>query len=650
MYLNAIQSSFADPFSSGLDSLSDTQLLQDKIVSTTNLLLSFSEDFYTNLNLSVISGEYIREPDFLDNLEVTLQLFSPSYYFDQSVTDDESANQLNNLIISAFKIYSYSLRHYKHFHSNVTRDYNSIETSIRFDTIKNTRFNNMPASLVPVVEQAHEFRTFNIKLAEYDHHISARPNILKELVLLSHNLKERSQESNIIYSILLDKCVFLLQKISYRYKQSEQNFFYAVDFVERELNDEDLDQYFFKDFSLITKLHYDIDSGVSSREFTRTLDTALRNYQNSQNLSYENFHCIVKKYKILNVSETKLIEISDKFTSHFSFQNEEINNFDKRAYEITKNYIFNNRFSVLANIDHIPFRELLKEINNIDFLQQETKVYNYFPYLKVCQHLTKQLDSLLEPSRKSKYDENFEKIVYYLKYLKKFQEILKKNFDWCKNRNFSPYQMPISECTRTVVHDGQQVQVFLASSIVLPIDYERVQKDVATVTSDYIKLETISKVQSSILDDIKKIQDIKETIEKTDKKHIEILSVFAAIVLFVSSNIQVFNKTETIEDALRFMLIFAYILILFIVVIWMITRESAFAIKKIPMIHWILIIGLAISTFCAFLLSKPIVNAIEINARIDSLVDRRLQSTNNDIIKVIPRKKIILTPKEKKQI
>ncbi|WP_254562880.1 hypothetical protein [Dyadobacter diqingensis] len=626
MYLSAIQSSFSDPFSSGLDPLTNSQNTENKIVATTNLLLSFSEDFYKNLNLSLISGEYIREPEFLNNLESTLQLFSPSYYFDQSVTDDESVNQLNNLIISAFKIYSYSLRNYKHFHSNVTRDYNSIDTSIRFNAIKSMRFDNMPASLASVVDQAHEFRTINIKLAEYDHHISARPNILKELVLLSHNLKERSQESNIIYSILLDKCVFLLQKISYRYKQSEQNFLYAIDFVERELNDENLDQYFFQDFSVITKLHYDVDNGVSSRDFTSTLNTALRNYQNNQNLTYENFHCIVKKYKILNVSESKLIEISDKFTSHFSFQSEEINDFDKRAYEITKNYIFNNRFSVLTNIDHIPFSELLKEINNIDFLQQETKVFNYFPYLKICQHLTKQLDSLLEPGRQSKYDENFEKIIYYFKYLRQFQEILKKNFDWCKDRNFSPYQMPISECTRTVERDEHQVQVFLASSIVLPIDYERVQKDVATVTSDYIKLETISKVQSSILVDIKKIQDIKETIEKTDKKHIEILSVFAAIVLFVSSNIQVFNKTETIEDALRFMLIFAYVMILFIIIIWMITRESSFAIKKIPWIHWILIAGLAISTIYALVISTPTINSKAINSRVDSLVNVRLKN------------------------
>ena len=91
--------------------------------------------------------------------------------------------------------------------------------------------------------------------------------------------------------------------------------------------------------------------------------------------------------------------------------------------------------------------------------------------------------------------------------------------------------------------------------------------------------------------------DIKNRMEKADRRSIEILGIFAAIVLFSAGGIQIFRfENITIVDAFKFMLCFSYSLVLFIFLIWLITREN---IRSVTWIHRIFFIALSIISYLA---------------------------------------------------
>lgn len=91
------------------------------------------------------------------------------------------------------------------------------------------------------------------------------------------------------------------------------------------------------------------------------------------------------------------------------------------------------------------------------------------------------------------------------------------------------------------------------------------------------------------------IEKNRRSIENSEKKNIEILSIFSAIVLFSFGEIQMFQRLEG-NEIFKFSLLFAYSLIMFVLVIWLITRDYSVSGKlKLPTMHYVLIglIGLA---------------------------------------------------------
>src|SRR5690606_28075665 len=88
------------------------------------------------------------------------------------------------------------------------------------------------------------------------------------------------------------------------------------------------------------------------------------------------------------------------------------------------------------------------------------------------------------------------------------------------------------------------------------------------------------------------MRQIRKEVEKIDRRAIEIIGGFSAIVLFDSGRIQIFSIDGIIiTDGLNWMLLFSYSLILFIFLIWLITRDGL-AIKGLSVIHWAFLGGL----------------------------------------------------------
>lgn len=606
MYLDTLINTFDTSFqSSEFQNLQhDEANLDESLLALSQHLGDFSNAFYRDLNLSVISGEYVNHPAFDEKLNLLTSKLSVNYLVDQQTVEDLGANRLNDLIISCIKIYKSSIDQYRYLYTKVQREFIASDGIHSFDAIKNESLSSLHPSLHGVLGLAKDFHSTNIALAINDHYPAVNQDRLRQLILIREDLRHRSYGSDLVFRILLDKCTFLLRKLHFRYKLNKVKYQYMVDFVERELGTEDLVQDCFEGFDNITEIHYDVDSGERIQEFSHYYHISNGKYSKNEVLTYSDFHCIAKYQKHANFNWNKVIGICDRFNDGIVDTTESA--FNKRAREITLNYFANNRLSAKINVPNATIDVILNEITEIDFLQRETKVHNYFPYLKVCNYIVRELDVLFSTGKKNEYADNFEKIKRLLSQLKEYEIILRDKFRWCEEHSFLPFQLPYEECVRTITVNEEPISVFLASSFVLPINYLSVQKEIAEISTQLRDYETMSKFQSSISDDLSQIKNIKDTIDKTDKRHIEILSVFAAIVLFVSSNIQVFTRTETVAQALRFMLVFGYVLVLFIVLIWLITRETVFSLKKIPWIHRIILILLSVATAASFHLSSDV--------------------------------------------
>ena len=170
-----------------------------------------------------------------------------------------------------------------------------------------------------------------------------------------------------------------------------------------------------------------------------------------------------------------------------------------------------------------------------------------------------------------------------------------ENYEWCKDKNFLSFQLPANECKIKYA----EYNIFLSSSFVLPINYEKILRELTELSRKLEKYKTLFEVHENLKSEKTIIKELRENIEKNDRRSIEILGIFAAIVLFTSSSVQIFSiKGVDFKQALKFMLCYSYSLTLFIFLIWLITREN---IKSVTTIHKIFFFALAITAVISLL-------------------------------------------------
>ncbi len=606
MYITKIKEKFQNEFGQNwcTDLYNAPDSNYDSIkTSISSKLNSFAIDFFEAINLSVISGEYIVDTTFIDNLDSLLSLIFniatlDTDNIDVNVIGKENVNALNTLVINSFRPHLMNaINHYKGLNKQVLRQSTVFDTQVILDAFKNERSEYTSSEFSTLISQTNDFISLNVKLAHIDHNLSVNPDILRELVLINISLIDKVNQSPSFYNILLDKCEFLKKKLIYRFNEDKKNYTYSFNFENIDLSTGKNEFKYFNEFYSITNLNHNLDNANNTeckKEFDRKVESALKKIATNQTIQFEDFHYLVKYYKDENKNEVKLNNLYEQFKA-LELPNS-TNLIDKRAYQISSNYLFNNTVSFISKKDNISLEILNTYTSDLKFIQEQTKVFNYFPYLRICESLLKKIDLLLKPSINN--NESLSDVKKILSLLEDLEKILYQNYEWCRNRNFQAFQVPLIECQKTV----EGVTVFLSSSFILPINYAQVNKDILLVTSQILKYKTIYDYKFDINEDKEEINRIKDSINKTEKRSIEIISIFAAIVLFVSGSIQLFAKVESFKQSLLFMLVFAYALSVFVLLIWIITRENGFKYKKMPNIHRWLIAIVGVATIGSFIL------------------------------------------------
>lgn len=561
-----------------------------KFLSELNTL---SSELIFNLNLSVITGEYIRDNDFDDELKKlskSLNNLSNLSIISDSDLENIKANSFNDLLVNSFIIpFDRAVDYYRSLVSFCDTTINSIQEKFIMDVFKlRSGKEILTNNKYPRFNEINEFIKFNIRLARIDHALVASEDLLKQLALLKNELNTIISPSQ-IHVLLNHKCSFLIKKILLSKKRNSVSYKMNFDILELAHGNIEIGGFHFFDRKIPILDNSNTDEEAKNCPlFNEHIAEAKNKFSKKEKLSFEDYHTLIRYYKDFNTDKNKIRLLIESFEL---LQNSFENKFNKKAYYISLNYLHNNYLSLLIRDfkkstnetqHYLNTKEIKDYLDKIISIQRDNEILNYFPYRKIAESISLELNSIYE---KNTDDDDIKRAAELISELEKVVTVLKENYEWCDKNKFLIFQYPFEECAFPYKIENESINVFLNSSFVLPTNYAIDKINIKKIDDELNSLITIHKLHKSIADDKKEIKETKFKVEQGDKKNIEILSIFSAIVVFGTGSIQLFPFIESPAAALHFLLVFSFSLTSFVLVIWLITRESEIRKLDFPILH-----------------------------------------------------------------
>lgn len=205
--------------------------------------------------------------------------------------------------------------------------------------------------------------------------------------------------------------------------------------------------------------------------------------------------------------------------------------FDLYAWRTMINYLYNCRLSYLLNCrkSKPTFEELKKIIVEIEALQQETTIQNFYPYKKICEYLI----STVKNSIKNASD------LDYAQHICVIEELIvnyEHTLNWCKSRHFYPIQMLRSDC----FVEETEYSLMLPSTFSKPIDYDKQWE----ALNDFKSELRFLKESLQIIEQTKELKSIKDSLKNAEKKYIEIGGIFISAITFLFGTINIFTNDK----------------------------------------------------------------------------------------------------------
>lgn len=403
-------------------------------------------------------------------------------------------------------------------------------------------------------------------LCYIEHHLSFSKKNLERITVLLERIKyEKSRETDErclkVFQLAVYKGSFILKKLL----RKDDSFEILVDLQKTEITRNRIvgfTPYIEELFSYFENIHEDQPS---------TETVVKRNQQSiyegrgsfKQIAHLMNYYCTEGGSK--QQVERLLGDFDQKYTNIYA--KSITHNFDKYALCTLRNFMYNCQLSFLIQKDECTIEDLCDEIEQIENIQEETRIRNFYPYKKAIGFLIKKTKTKIE-ERDTTFDYN-NTIKLLDSYLGKFD----KNIDWCKSHCFYPVQLLLNECIVYIEND----KLFLPSSISRPIDYEKLERVRESFRADieYIRNSVIyikDKIDTEI---------IKEELKNIEKRYLEIGGVLIGVVTFLFGSINIFSqKTSTPEHLLESTIWLGVILIIFALLLFIIIENWKGAISK----------------------------------------------------------------------
>ena len=488
---------------------------------------NFFETCFILLSKSIISGEYINVPNFLDVLnnfltKTTVEYAPPAL----SNSGSEKVNKLLSRYIDLnYSIYN-ALQHYNYFVTVSKNKFSTEENQSKygFYKLKNIKSTDKILKL---------FSEITIPLCLFDYRFPIGEDEFHKLLISRDRLREciseGGSERRTILAVLLHKCHFIIYNIkeSPFYINSESN---TICINPKDLNVGDYDGFIAKE----------CDSESKANE--------LLNDISGVNPELKSFVLLMKYYKQNLVSNSDIVKMDfvlKKFSDIYQIKrnsrefispNNSVEEYNKFSLNSIVNFLHNCRFSFYTQKCEPNLKQIKEELRHIENIQAKTGVKNFHPYEKAIEAITKCIEVHIE---QDDFDDRL--IEDKLEELDRVVSLYKESYEWSRSHQFFPFQLPFEESMYCV--NNESIKLFVPSAYAKYIDYNTLKERLEQFNraKEYLRFRCDLSIER------KEITQIKNDIKTSDKKAYDLIAIFTATITFLFGIVNIFINNTTLD-------------------------------------------------------------------------------------------------------
>lgn len=499
------------------------------------LILDFEKGMFSRLARLVLSGDHL-----INETETLKQLLDLTY--EDVVTDQTNTSKrklqlkyqdlLNDIHDSIYLVL---------YHDKLTRkrfeqiEKNEFIRAIPYDIQRENR-NELVLLLESICDACW---------AEYE--FSYGEGYIRNLLMLREKLKsqkKRKTPEHIRYiDASIQKIDVLLCKLSIF--ATDKSIIYDYDFNVNTISLTDTSQFKDDDFRAYFLDFMDIERIPSEK---------LREWELEANPKKETVKLwvlvfLMRYYVKKNKSKKKiddLVRLNDRHFKESEDKDENIVN--KLAGRSGRNYMYNSRLSYKCqNYKDYSYKELKRDLNEIEIIQEETYIHNYHPYQKAIEYIIKNIKCSLASTKDNQaaLNEQFE-------FLEECYRKFKDNVDWCKKNQ--PYFLQLRYNFSTIhIEEGNEddtIDVFYPSSFCRPLRFAHLDKQILDFSHEiaFLKYEINHHAERV------ELLNAKKKINTFEKKNLEYIGLTTSAMAFLvgllsifignDGNVSIFTKME----------------------------------------------------------------------------------------------------------
>ncbi|WP_448788409.1 hypothetical protein [Bacteroides graminisolvens] len=514
---------------------------------------SFTKNCYIALCKSQISGEYLEFEKFQDDMQVLREGFSLEAMstFDD-INKETVVRELENSLLELQKVLS---QYYEFAHS--------VNNKIKISN-RELLFKAHTVDFLLKNKYFHFFSSSVLNFSALEHFLSNEPEYINRLIMLEESFEmfqkeTESSDTQFIYRIFRDK-IFLLLRKALRKEPS-----YTFNFEEKSLDLNSINV-----SSLKTLAEY-VDMSVASdlAKYSNKSDKWQRSLYNEEyRLSY--FVLLIRHYKDVEKDYSQTSNLVNSFNKLYDMKFSDrtaLSEFDKYSYYTVKNFLLNCNFSMFVSESSSDFLGVKEEIEKICTYQKETRVYNFYPYQKCIIFLIEDIDKYF-----TKEDVNVTEINERLDFFQKMLDKLENALKWSKEYKFYPFQLPFDECLFKYEEDSD-LNIFVPSTFSKPINYKTLKDNLDSYKFKFNMFKSQLSILARLNTEKKHLIDIRNEMKSFERKNLEQLGVFTAVITFLFGAVQLFSNAKTFKDLLASTSVLGVIILLFSSSIYFLTMK-----------------------------------------------------------------------------
>jgi len=524
----------------------------DHSIFSYDTIHSFAKDCILKINMSIINGEYITIDIKGEGKQFNLEL-------DQLEFDTPHLIKIKEFL----DIIRAGVNLYLNFYADINNFY-----ALGIVDFK---------PYFPRSTKEIKFLEFNIKVNLVDNNFTSGENTLKHLFRLKNELTKHSLLGTYseIRLALETKLNFLIYKWYLRTAQKEKTSVYDEIILKQKRT---LQPTVFGKWTNKIENHYEISENDWKSYFTKEYKNSPIVFSNLANFSFLSISNNIKYFKDVKEDENSLKSIVVSIESKIQTLPATTSQLEKFSYDILLNYSINNyyscfcdkilkKFKVIKTSNDKKIVEKCKRLidsliteYDSSLLKIKGNVNNFFLDYKITYTCLEILNTAYEVCiDKLLFIETFDDDVN-----SKFNLIIenyKIKKKWSISNNNYIFKLDLSE---SKLHHNN-LDVYYASSFILA----KVDDDVESRFEDVYSLYSDIKLRFTLKYEIETIHSLSEEFKKDNKRIIEVVTLFTAIISFVVGSISAFESAKNFIEVIIILLSFGLALSIFVLLMYL---------------------------------------------------------------------------------